>query len=251
MSLGVLITARDDDYGGDFLSRLLYTLDTILKQSFADEIVVVEWNSDTLRRKLPSVVRVITVPPAIHATLPEHDRFDVFEYRARNVGLRRMTSDFILSTSADIIFPPEMAARLRQPLDSTRYYRADRHDLWRPIPFGLALPERILFCRDHDGVAWIYHGTDGPHTDASGDFTLMAKSQWMFLGGYPEWASAASLDSYLLYLAEAAGLRQVRLTEPIYHQFHWRNPHRPDVGIHEDLKGIRNNGPWGLEGVEL
>jgi hypothetical protein len=44
------------------------------------------------------------------------------------------------------------------------------------------------------------------HGNACGDFTLMTKSSWLELRGYPEWVMHSwSLDSLLLYQAAAAG----------------------------------------------
>jgi hypothetical protein len=50
------------------------------------------------------------------------------------------------------------------------------------------------------------------HTNACGDFTLMARDDWFDLRGYPEWAMYSwNLDSVFLYQAHAHGLRFVEL----------------------------------------
>lgn len=61
------------------------------------------------------------------------------------------------------------------------------------------------------------------HTNACGDFTLMALEQWKKLCGYPEFeAYSMHLDSLGLYAAAALGLREIVLPEPmrIYHLEH-------------------------------
>ena len=61
------------------------------------------------------------------------------------------------------------------------------------------------------------------HTNACGDFTLMAKSHWLDLRGYPEWdLYSLHIDSVLCHAAHNAGAREVLLREPmrIYHIEH-------------------------------
>jgi hypothetical protein len=58
-------------------------------------------------------------------------------------------------------------------------------------------------------------------TNASGDFTLMSKSDWMRLRGYPEMQMfSMHLDSLLLYIAYYSGVEEVYLDYPIYHIDH-------------------------------
>ena len=61
------------------------------------------------------------------------------------------------------------------------------------------------------------------HTNACGDFTLMARERWLELRGYPEFETySMHLDSVGLYAAAAAGLKEIVLPEPmrIYHIEH-------------------------------
>ncbi len=68
------------------------------------------------------------------------------------------------------------------------------------------------------------------HTNASGDFTLMARSHWHDIRGYPEWPlHGANLDALLCYVAHFAGVQEAILQDPIraYHMEHERrwSPH--------------------------
>jgi hypothetical protein len=59
------------------------------------------------------------------------------------------------------------------------------------------------------------------HTNASGDFTLMAKEDWFRLRGAPELEMySLHLDSLLCYMAHFAGIKEVALEYPIYHIEH-------------------------------
>lgn len=55
------------------------------------------------------------------------------------------------------------------------------------------------------------------HTNACGDFTLLAREHWFALGGYPELALySLHVDSLFCSMAEATGLREVVLHPPNY-----------------------------------
>lgn len=61
------------------------------------------------------------------------------------------------------------------------------------------------------------------HTNACGDFTLMARERWMDVRGYPEFDMYSfNIDSLLCYAAHHSGAREEMLTEPmrIYHIEH-------------------------------
>jgi hypothetical protein len=68
--------------------------------------------------------------------------------------------------------------------------------------------------------------TSGPvflHTNACGDFTMMAREHWLDLRGYPEFDMYSfNIDSVLCYAAHHAGVREEVLTDPlrIYHIEH-------------------------------
>lgn len=61
------------------------------------------------------------------------------------------------------------------------------------------------------------------HTNACGDFTLMARERWMDLRGYPEFDTYSfNIDSVLCYAAHHGGAREEVLNDPmrIYHIEH-------------------------------
>ena len=59
------------------------------------------------------------------------------------------------------------------------------------------------------------------HTNASGDFTLMAKDAWARVGGYAEFEMySMHIDGLVLYQAHYAGIRERRLKAPVYHIEH-------------------------------
>jgi glycosyltransferase involved in cell wall biosynthesis len=183
----------------------------------------------------------------------------MFEYIAKNVGIRRAKGKYVLATNADILFNQELIKFLAlEKLSSECFYRIDRYDVGAQVPLDLPVDEQIRFCDKNSIVVRSAVGTIplkflssknygiyrnylrklfSPreairwlmmkfiykiHTGASGDFTLMAKKSWDKLRGYPELLTQHSMDYYLCAIAKSAGLHQIILRNPlqIYHQPH-------------------------------
>ena len=106
--------------------------------------------------------------------------------------------------------------------------RKARHGLRRFIATPIALARRTLRNRVESFVAFaaaLRRLLEIPrlHTNACGDFTLMARDDWAELRGYPEWQIFSwHLDSVLVHQAYGNGLRIVELGDPMraYHIEH-------------------------------
>jgi len=87
--LSIVMTSRNDDYGGNALRRmqvsLLGRLEQLEKCHIESELVIVDWNPPTDRPLLKDVlrwparlryctVRIIVVPPSIHKRYEHSDK---------------------------------------------------------------------------------------------------------------------------------------------------------------------------------
>lgn len=232
MRLSIILIGRSDNYGGDFVGRLNRSLESIMP--LGAEVIFVEWNPLGDRPRINTEirhrgVRIITVYPEVHRSLPGHELFPVFEYRAKNVGIRRAKGDWILCLNSDIILSEQMLRCLTCSFDDTCFYRARRHDM------------------DGERLVQI---CDGP-----GDFVLMHRIRWNHLRGYLDLVSYTHLDSLLLWNALDAGLQDARLEAPIIHQEHDRSEHKLRTGIHSSdmpkFIGMKNDEDWGLANHQL
>jgi hypothetical protein len=90
-------------------------------------------------------VRIIEVPPELHATLDHADRLPLFQMIAKNVGIRRARGIFVLATNIDVLFDDrlmqQVAARRLQP---GVVYRVDRYDV----------PGRVESEQPGEWIAW-------------------------------------------------------------------------------------------------
>ena len=98
---------RNDDYMPDFRERLLATIAWNVKY-LVNEFVFVEWNPPADRDLLAieltktfACLRAYVVPSQIHDQICQNSNVKLLEYHAKNVGIRRARSPWIISTNAD------------------------------------------------------------------------------------------------------------------------------------------------------
>ena len=113
MKISAVIVSRNDNYGGHLNERATYALNSAI-DSF-DEVFYIDWNSDNgsmlyeIEKDLQfkGNLHHIVIPPAIASQLTNYDpqAQKCCEVLARNIGIRRATGDYIVSTNIDIIQP--------------------------------------------------------------------------------------------------------------------------------------------------
>jgi len=124
-------------------------------------------------------------------------------------------------------------------LKTGQSYRAHSHMSFVRRRLGRLLAEllpssmkRSLHFRLRAGMARL-------HTNACGDFTLMAREDWFRLRGYPQLEMySLHLDSLLCYMACSAGIREVVMRYPVYHIEHsggWTPEVERDEGLRKGL----------------
>lgn len=163
--LSLVVTARNDDHGGNLLGRMQIFVDGWLAQArrhnIPSELIIVEWNPPSERPPLanalrwptdsgPCEVRIVTVSPEIHGRFEHGANLPLYQMIGKNVGIRRARGRFILATNIDILFSDELAAFLgSQQLRPDRMYRIDRHDAMSDVPAGAPIEEQLAYCKSH------------------------------------------------------------------------------------------------------
>ncbi len=159
--LSIVVAARNDDYGGNFLHRMQIFLNNQIhfwqKYKLNAELIIVEWNPPQDRPRLKDVlkwsdkinfgsVKIIEVPESIHLKIPGSNRIKFFEYLAKNVGVRRAVGEFILSTNSDLLYSEELIRCFAEKkLEKNAFYRIDRHDFGGNIliPLDISAAEQL------------------------------------------------------------------------------------------------------------
>jgi hypothetical protein len=144
IDLSVVLVGRNDNYGGNFKSRLEYCISLLFQQlqqlNIHSEIIFVNYNplpapgiTDFIQWPASSAnvqMRIIEVPHEEHLRFVNENKvkdIPVIEYLAKNVGIRRAKGKFISCINPDIIFPDEFISQLAH-LDNNCFYRANRFD---------------------------------------------------------------------------------------------------------------------------
>ena len=178
-----VFAVHDPEYGGGLLPRTQRHIDALIELAnryrLLSEIVIVEWNPRQDRAPFREslrwpddlghvCLRFFEVPAEIHRTLPNADRLPIFEYIAKNAGLRRARGRFLLATNPDLFYSPALVRWLaRASLSRERFYRVDRRDLSEEIPTDLSLSRRLRFCSQHVAHVHAFFGSYRPG-DADG-----------------------------------------------------------------------------------
>ena len=143
MKISAVIVSRNDNYGGHLNERATYCLNSAIDTY--DEVFYIDWNSDedslldNIRNNITfkGNLRHIVITPEIASILTNHDpnAQKCCEVLARNIGLRRATGDYLISTNIDIIHPKrDELEKIINSLDKNTFYTISRRPLdWDTI----------------------------------------------------------------------------------------------------------------------
>jgi hypothetical protein len=231
--LTLIVTGRNDDFGGDFNGRFFRALrfnhDRLTEANIPHEFLFIEWRPLPGRPYLatllgeafadlhPFVLRSIVVDAAYHEALSLNDRLQFQEFLAKNVGIRRARGTFILTTNTDIYLGRGVIDCLAsRSLQTNVLYRAARHDLKGDIDTS-AIDWDVL----DDSRNWevVHHMKPPFYTNASGDFLLLDRETSNRLRGFNEIYRTAKihLDGNFCRKAYASGVRVLDIGAPVYH----------------------------------
>jgi hypothetical protein len=156
--LSVVAVSRNDDHGGDLQGRMQHFVNGFIaqcrKHRLNAELILVEWNPPVERAPLedslewpadfgPVSVRVVTVSPELHASLPHASALALFQMIGKNVGIRRARGRYVLATNIDILLDDATVLYLRDRLQDGTLLRADRYDVPSDLPDDLPF-DRVL-----------------------------------------------------------------------------------------------------------
>ena len=144
MKISAVIVSRNDNYGGYLNERATYCLNSAIDTY--DEIFYIDWNSPTNSLlydikdniNFKGNLKHIVISPEIASILTNHNpkAQKCCEVLARNIGLRRMTSEWMVSTNIDIIAPKRKdLEKTIKLLDKQCFYTISR----RPVDWDVIL----------------------------------------------------------------------------------------------------------------
>jgi hypothetical protein len=277
--LTIVLTGRNDDYGGDFTTRFLRALtfnhERLTERRIEYQIAFVEWSpipqrrlladilADNLPREASARLFSFIVDARYQAALTLNPRIRYLEFVAKNVGIRQAGGQFVLSTNTDVYLGREILDRLASAdLAPATVYRAQRIDLrmavdqthvdWTLLEDGRNYVKRVKPLRPPLCAG------------ATGDFILLDRASLHRLGGFNEVYRVArfAIDLNFLVKAYSNGYDIADIGGPVYHVNHvdsfratrrhaagreakWGRPSRARRVIYE------NPGTWGLANAPI
>lgn len=174
--LSIIMVARNDDYGKNFLNRITTSVRALIyltnryRSNF--ELVIIDYNpppdKELLAQTLSAfttdniflTIRFIVIPNTFHVRVAQESKRPLLEYLAKNIGIRRAQAEFILTTNPDIIFDDTIIEFLTEAqLDKNSFYRINRYDLpMREFDTSTQIPEIIKQCRQRTTRIWTKDG---------------------------------------------------------------------------------------------
>lgn len=133
MKKSVILSSRDDNYGGNLHKRTTMALTSLIEHH--DEVVFVDWKTvngegliSNIKHNLPHTKKLkwVQVPKdLLKSKYPNIADYTIIESIGRNVGIRRTENDFIVSTNIDIVTTPLDFSTL----DNGSFYTVPRRDV--------------------------------------------------------------------------------------------------------------------------
>jgi hypothetical protein len=256
--VSVVLTGRNDGYGGDFVARFFRSLrfnhQQLTLRDIAYELVFVEWappsGAPLIRDHVfaaipeldPASCSWYVVDPQYQEVLSLNPRLEYLEFPAKNVGVRRAHGRFILTSNCDVYFGRRIFDVLAQDaLEPRVLYRAPRYDLTLPAERP---PLDWNTLEDPQYLAGPAHVLKPPYMgSATGDFILLDRESFHEIGGFNEVYRVARIgvDRNILVKALSGGLRIADIGGPVYHENH-EGSYRLNPAAYA---GRETEAPWG------
>lgn len=256
--VSLVLTGRNDGYGGDFIARFFRTLrfnhQQLVSRGIAHELVFVEWAPpsgaplihdlifDQVPELDPGVCFWYVVDPRYQEALSLNPRLEYLEFPAKNVGVRRARGRFVLTSNCDVYLGRRVLEVFAQgALEEGVLYRAPRHDITLGAE-GQTLDLTVL--EDPSHLAGPAHVLKPPYMgSATGDFVLLDRESFHAIRGFNEVYRVARIgvDRNVLVKALSSGLRIADIGGPVYHENH-EGSYRLNP---QAYAGREDEAPWG------
>ncbi len=247
---GAVLVGRNDDYMSDFVHRLHATIAWNAKY-LVDEVVFVEWNPPPDRELLSleltkrfSFLRAYVVPPEVHLAVCENKNIPLLEYHAKNVGIRRAQSPWIISTNADAAFGLDSVNTiLHSNLPETTVWTTQRADIpWREgREEGMGLRDSLHYRR-----------LSPYDPNGTGEFCFASRQLWHKVRGFDEamvrHRFGCDVRGTAQMVAHGADLKRLGTVLHLAHPTSCSEKIQPHHGEQATTEGVpyHNDENWGL-----
>jgi hypothetical protein len=198
---GAVVVGRNDDYGKNLIERASYSLYSLVSQM--DEVIFVDWATENGKPTLVEEVGIkspnfyyikITPEQASKWNNDDPEAQSVCEVMARNIGLRRLSTDVLISTNPDVIAP--YRKYLDEQTISNNFITVARRNisLYDVRPLGLPTEvNKILDELEIKKYGWgqepdieVCDGDKFSLVSCPGDFQIAHRNIWYTIRGFEQ-----------------------------------------------------------------
>jgi hypothetical protein len=204
MKISAVIVSRNDNYGGHLNERASYCLQSSIDTY--DEVIYVDWNSPTKSLlydiskniNFKGNLKHIVISPEIASILTTYDPYASVccEVLGRNIGIRRATGDYIVSTNIDIIAPKRnKLEEIISTLEPNTFYTFSRRNTNIPEILNFHGNDEFMY-QDYDKLREYLITENKQPLEAindncslincCGDFQIAPKEIWNHVKGFEE-----------------------------------------------------------------
>ncbi|OFY13949.1 MAG: hypothetical protein A2X02_09000 [Bacteroidetes bacterium GWF2_29_10] len=205
-SISVVVTGRNDNYGGEFAKRLQTTLDWNLSKLPNPELIYVEWNRikdvasdcEWISQRYKNS-KCYVIGEDIHESIATNPKIKMLEYHAKNVGIRKAKNEWILLINADVFLGLDIAKNIKMLNKNTIYGSHYKNIEWDGNPIN----EKHV---NDKSLIKAFFATNKYLESVVGNFILTHKNNWLNATGYDESLTMVRLG------VDTNGLKQLLYT---------------------------------------
>ena len=271
MKKSVILTSRNDNYGGNLHKRTTMALKSLIENH--DEVIFVDWKTvdgegviSNIKHDLPQTgkLKYIQVPKEfLKEKYPHIADYTIIESIGRNIGIRRASNDYIISTNIDIVTTPLDDSILKEDV----FYTVPRRDVDESFHLSFNDYESLYksLWDNRDG----YRPKERFETDddkwslinCCGDYQIGHKNVWNQMKGFEESVLfGCGIDTNVMKKASFYSDIQV-LDHYVFHLNHGKSGERDEdesvppmsdqKEIIKDFKETTNSENWGMYNENL
>ena len=271
MKKSVILTSRNDDYGGNLHKRTTMSLTSLIENH--DEVIFVDWKTkngegviSNIKNNLPHTKKLKYIQVSKEFLLekfPHIANYSIIESIGRNIALRRTENDYIISTNIDIVSTPLDNCVLKENI----FYTVSRRDVDENFHLGFQSYEELYnsIWNNKDS----YRPKDRIDSDTDkwslinccGDYQIGHKNVWNQMKGFEESVLfGCGIDTNVMKKASYYSSIEV-LDHYIFHLNHGKNGNRDEDetippmsdqnSIIRDFTESTNSDNWGMFNEDL
>ena len=271
MKKTVILTSRNDNYGGNLHKRTTMALTSLIEHH--DEVIFVDWKTNNgegvisnIKHNLPHTgkLKYIQVPKELlKEKYPHIADYTIVESIGRNIGIRRATNDYIISTNIDIVTTPLDNSILNEKV----FYTVPRRDVDESFHLSFSDYQSLYnsLWENRDG----YSAKERLETDddkwslinCCGDYQIGHKNIWNQMKGFEESVLfGCGIDTNVMKKASFYSDIKV-LDHYVFHLNHGKDGNRDEdesvppmsdqKEIIKDFTQTTNSENWGMYNEDL